>query len=191
METDLDRMSRMMAGAEARPLDDAQRVSNHVNSAFSSASMAAADNLLDKAVRRLEAGADDKARVLVERAVRLPFDEYEEMQPAVWSAHMMLFTSISDDLEDSEPGDQGWLDRAEALIGPGAPVTEAEVRNCLRSFLGDIFQLSPAERTRLKALTRGIPFDQDPLAGVPTDEQSQVSAILELLQTFLRHEASL
>jgi len=172
-----------------RPLGEAQRTSNRTESEFSSASAMAADNLLTKAERRLQAGEDEQAAAFVQRALRLPFDKYEEVQPAPWSAHMALFMAISDDLEDSDEGDQRWLDRAETLLSSSGPAAESEIRSVLRSLVSDAYSLSPTETRRLKALTAGIPLNADPLAGTPDDEQSRTEAIIEVLRALLEHRS--
>ncbi len=71
MASELDRMQPVPLDDEP-PFSKFQRSSNRLDSGFSTASSAAADNLLAKAIRRIEAGEPDRARFFVERAVRLP-----------------------------------------------------------------------------------------------------------------------
>jgi hypothetical protein len=187
MTHDPDRARRLLLDDEDRPLDVVQFSSNKLNQHLSAASSAAADNLLTKARRRLQEGQEQQAEAFIQRALRLAYDEHEEQQPALWSAHMALFMTISDDLEASDPADQSWLDRAVALIGAFGPAADAEIRSCLRTFLSDMYTLSPTETRRLKALTAGVPFDADPFAGLPADEGSHTRAIAEVLRAVTRH----
>ncbi len=87
----------------------AQTTSNRLDQSFSAASMEAADNLLGKALRRLEEGNQERAQAFIQRALSLPYDEHEELHPASWSAYMALFMPLSDDWKNhrSAIGD-GW-----------------------------------------------------------------------------------
>jgi hypothetical protein len=187
MTSDLDPLDRFLPDAPDRPLDDAQVSSNLLNRSFSEASAEASANLLAKALRRIESGEDDRAGAFILRALQLPYDDFEEMRPAPWSAHMLLFDSISDDVESCEPGDQGWLDRAESLIGRFGDPADLEIRGCLRSFRDDAFVMTGPERRRLKTLTEGIPLDAEPFATVPADDASLAAAIGDLLRVLIEH----
>ena len=169
-----------------RPLGAARLASNHANREISVATSQAADNLLAKAVRRLERGEDQEARAFVDRALGLPYDDYEGWSPAAWSAHMMLFLSISDDLGSCPAGDPSWLDRAEVVLDAATPAAATELRACLRAIL-DADTLTAAETRRLKALTRGVPLDADPLTGVPDAPEARAAAVLGVLAAVLHH----
>jgi hypothetical protein len=192
-------MSSMQANSEdlayldqfdSDPLASVRRASGRLNQATSTAMGQAADNLLDKALARLERADPGAARPYVERALKLPFDDFEEAIPAVWAAHMRLFTAISDDLEGCEEGDHGWLRRAEILIERSSPVAATEVRNCLRSLRVGLVSLSSSETKKLKQLTSGIPLDAEPLADIG-EGTARVDAIIEVLRAVLDHEAML
>jgi hypothetical protein len=175
---------------DSDPLASVRRASGRLNQAMSLAGGQAADNLLDKALARLRRSDPDAARRYVQRALELPFDDFEEAVPAVWAAHMRLFTALSDDLEGCEEGDHGWLRRAKILIERSSPVVGTEVRNCLRSLLVGLVALSSTETKMLKQLTSGIPLDAEPLAGI-TEDVTQADAIIEVLRAVLDHEALL
>jgi hypothetical protein len=177
---------RVFDDGPPRPLDDLARASNHLESDRSTALSAAANNLLAKALRRLEAGEEERARTLVERALSLPDDDREGMVPALMAGTMLLFMAISDDLESSPADDGAWLDRAETLMDR-RPGEASEIRSHLRALLSDLYELTPSEGRRLKALTRGIPLDVAPLADVPADTASRTTAIVGILEAVIEH----
>jgi hypothetical protein len=179
------------ADEQDRPLSDVQRASNLLGSTFSTAASAGAENLLTKALLRLETGDRQAAEPFVERTLRLPYDEHEKMEPGIWSAHMFLYISISDDLEASETGDSSWLDRAQTLIDVSPPVAAAEVRSCLRSLLDGTNNLSASETRRVKAMTRGLSFDADPLIGVPNEPGPRKAGVMEVLDAIIHHRRQL
>lgn len=86
--------------------------------------LSAAENLLTKAGDRLAAGQEAAARRLAERAAELPYDDFEEVHPALsWlalEAHMRL----AEQVDDADEHDSGWIDRAEQVLpqlsDPGA-----------------------------------------------------------------------
>lgn len=161
--------------------------SGRTNQGFSRATSDAADNLLTKALRRLAAGDDDRARAFVRRALQLPYDEHEEMDPAPWSVHMMLYLSLTADLEASPVGDLGWLDRATDVCEAAAPPADDEVRAALASLLAD-HQLSHTEVRRVRALAPGVPRDVEPLAAVATaDEEVRCTAVMAVLGAVGHH----
>ena len=88
-----------------RPLGNVEVVSGRAGQEFSRPLHVAADNLLDKALRALDQGDRERAQRYVERAARIPFDDHEEVQPGLFSAHMTLFSSVTDALEDCDPRD--------------------------------------------------------------------------------------
>ena len=83
-------------------------MSGHVQLAQSSALHQGAENLLTKALDALAKDQPERAQALVRRALRIPFDEYEESSPAWWQAYFMVFMAITDEAEDG-PGDY-WVD---------------------------------------------------------------------------------
>jgi hypothetical protein len=51
-----------------------------------------------------------------------------------------------------------------------------------------VYDLSPTETRRLKALTRGVPFDADPFPDVPNEPDLRTAAIMDVLLAVLHHE---
>lgn len=97
------------------------------------------------------------------------------MEPASWSAHTMLYLSLSADLEGSAPDDHGWLDRA------------AEVCACVAALLDDR-ELSHAETRRARALAAGVHADAEPLTGVPDDDaEARCAALVAVLRALHHH----
>lgn len=168
----------------ARPggaLAGARRASGQLRQSFSGAGTEAAGNLLAKAVRRLDDGDAAAARGLVERALRLPYDDFEDAHPCLWTAHMLLFTELNDDLEDGP--DEAWLERAAAVIEAAGPVAAVEARLGLQVFAGPFYQLPAAEARRLRAVA-GTAEAGAGLFSVPGP--AQVEAVIEVLDA-VRH----
>jgi hypothetical protein len=171
-------------------LAGARRASGGLRQAFSHAGHEAAENLLNKAVRRLAGDDRDGARKLVERALALPYDDFEDLHPCLWGAHMLLFTAIADELESSPDGDSGWLDRSAAALEAAGPVAAEEVRSCLRAFLDSVYTLSAAERKQLQALTGGVPLDPEPFSSAGATTAARVDAVIDVLDTLLRYDGA-
>ena len=161
---------------------------NRATWAFRQASAEAARNLLHKAQHALDEDNEDRARAYVTRAVQLPFDEEEGAIPAAWEAHMLLFTAVTDALEDSDEDDTAWLDAAlQALQSAGAMG-----RSCLATTLEEVagdYELWPRERKRLMAAIDGIPKDRTPFIQPARDDL--VEYVLEVIRTTNDYEDSL
>jgi hypothetical protein len=121
----LDELHRMLDRERERPLGGLRDRSNRVLGPVSEGLHAAGDNLLRKAARALSSGDEDRARRYVERAVDLPFDEHERIGPAWFSASMLLFTAISDQLDVTPEGDNSWLTAAEQVLQRCEPAEPA------------------------------------------------------------------
>jgi hypothetical protein len=104
--------------------------------------------------------ADDevKARTYVDRAVALPYDPHEQVQPAAEAACMVLFNLVVDVLEDSYEGDAGWVDAAATAARSAGRPGLAELRHALR-VIDDSHDLSHRERSALRALAARLPHD--------------------------------
>ena len=100
-----DTTSTYLAKESDRGLGDIEFFKHRAISSFSRASSEAARNLLHKAQRALDDDDTERARAYVTRAVQLPFDEAEEVPPVAWEAHMLLFTAVTDALEESDEDD--------------------------------------------------------------------------------------
>src|SRR4051812_4327237 len=139
----------------------------------------AAQNLLEKARRRAAQDEPERARAFVERALALPYDEWDAIEPGPWGAHMLLFTAFTDDLEDTEPGDSSWLDRIEQLVAETRDQDVVhELRSCLPGLLD--FGVTRQEERRLERLAGRFPSNPKPLAGI-TDHEARIRIILGML----------
>jgi hypothetical protein len=106
-----------LSGRANRPFGDVESVSGRTLQPFSFAGQRAAENLLAKARRALDDNDVDRASALVDRAIRLPFDEHEGAAPAALAVHMDLFCAVTDALERAEADDSRWLDAALDVLG--------------------------------------------------------------------------
>lgn len=169
-----------------RPFGDIEGVSGRALQPFSRAGWDAADNLLTRAQRALDAGDRDRAVAYVDRAVALPFDEHEMAAPAALVGSTMLFALVSDQLEDSATDDSRWLDAALDLLS----TTQSSARFDLRDVLEDISQdydLERREHRRIRAATASIPPQAElrDLVGLPAEDLSgRILAILELCAAY-------
>ena len=154
------RLDAYLAERAHQPFGDTDLVSGQTRSRFSRGKHDAADNLLAKADRALVAGDTEKATKFVTRAVGLPYDEYEETDPAAYAAQMLLFMAVSDTLEETPEGDTSWLDAAvDAMAsddGPGDGWGRSEMRHALLTVRQDN-ELDRRERRILDAATAGCP----------------------------------
>lgn len=147
---------RYRAAQDDRPLGDLEFVAGRTLQPFSTAGWQGAENLVDKARRALRDGDQDRARTLVDRAARLPFDDHEQAAPGALAFHMELFTVVTDSLEDSEEDDPRWLDAALAVLATADEPTRYELRDVLADLNND-YRLPSGERSRLRAAIAAIP----------------------------------
>ncbi|MFT4217091.1 MAG: hypothetical protein QM619_07895 [Micropruina sp.] len=143
-----------------------------------------AANVLGKA-RRVLATDPAKASAYVDTALRLPYDEIEEQEPAALEAHLMLYSLVSDVAEESEQGDPAWLDAAIEVMEASDPAGRAEMRVVL-DVIGHDYKLPATElRTLRDAIARVEPgptlHDDD----FPADQlKERIMAVLELCQRY-------
>ena len=163
-----------------QPLDGVRHASGHAMSAVSFGLHAAAENLLAKALRAAEAGDLERARAYVTRAVRLDFDDHEEVHPARAQAQMLLFDSVTDALEGCETGDDRWLDAALTVLPGCEEHARAELLGVL-AVVDQDWQLGRAESRRIRTTLGGLTptLDLDDTRSVP--EAEQVRVILQVL----------
>ena len=180
----LEAVQQLLDAEHSGALGDARRASNRVGQRFSQASSAAASHLLAKVVVRLERGDESSARAFVARAMDLPYDEHEENVPALWEVHMMLFTAFSDDVEESEHGDLGWLDRAEVVVSGCGEAVQREVRSCLAALFD--MELSGKEQRRLRCLVGDAGKNDDPFDGI-IDRTQRIDGVIGMLRALLLH----
>ena len=107
-----------------------------------------AENVLRKA-RAVLAENPEKASAYVDAALRLPFDEEDQQEPAALQAHLMLFGLLTDAIEESDQDDSAWLDAATEVMEASEPAGRAELRSVLEAIEMD-FTLPAAELRRLR-----------------------------------------
>ena len=173
-----------------RPLGNVWLMSGRAHQQFSQPLHVGADNLLIKAVRALEQGDRERAQGYIARAARIPFDEFEEQHPGLLSAHMTLFAAVSDAIEDSDPGDAGWLDAALGVLGSCGE----DARLHLLWVLDEAqqgWQLEGRERRRVRAVLAGVDPEGQLQARLEAGRTSAEQVILEVLDAVLAYEDAL
>lgn len=139
-----------------RPFGDVEWISGRVMQPFSIASQQAASNLLGKAFQALNDGNLDRARAMVGRAVRLPYDEHERAAPAAMAVHMELFSVVTDALESADHDDPRWLDAALEALATADERARFDLRDVLSAIDQD-FSLTKGEHSRIRAALAPIP----------------------------------
>jgi len=172
------------------PLTHARVVSGTLHQEESAALLEAAGNLLTKAAARLAGQDEAAARKLTERALRLPFDAFEEVHPVASWAELEMSARLAEEVELAAEGDSRWLGRAERLLSELSEVSEvsgaagAVVRGGLHDVLSE-FPLSRTEEQRVHQLIDGQPFGHEPLSGFD-DDAELTEAMLAVLRAMNR-----
>ncbi len=138
------------------PFGNIESISGRTLQPFSIAGQRAAANLLAKARRALSEHDPDRARALVERAVRLPYDEHERAAPAAIAVHMELFCLVTDAAEQSAVGDSRWLDAAIAVLASADEPVQCDMRDVLTAIDQD-YELPSPERSRIYSAIASVP----------------------------------
>ena len=174
-----DTMSAFLAKESDRGLGNIELFKHRAISSFGRASSEAAQNLLHKAQRALEDDDVERARAYVTRAVQLPFDEAEDVVPAAWEAHMLLFTAVTDALEESDEDDTAWLDAALDVLASAGAVGRSAIAFVLSDISGD-FEITRQEEKRIRRAIAGIPPETEPFksAGSPDELIEQVLEVV-------------
>jgi hypothetical protein len=172
-----------------QPLGDTDLVSGRTLSPFSRAGMQAADNLLIKAERALASGDLERASHFVGRAVALPYDEHEKTAPAAFAVEMMLFTAVTDALEDSPEGDSDWLDAAVEALSGAKGWGRSELRNTLLTARKD-YVVERAESRRIDIAVADVPERVElSEAALPAEELTE--AVMSVLHTLRAYRSAL
>jgi hypothetical protein len=152
----------------------------------------AAGTLLDKAVRAVRAGDDDRARRYVARAVALPFDDHERCAVAEWAATMLVSDALVEAMEDATPDDPAWLDAAEAVLADCDPHGGRVLREELRSVTRD-HRLSRPEAARCRSLVSagGTEPEQWYIAAGARGIDERVDALMGVVVTAARYQDAL
>lgn len=186
MEPTLDPVAQWYREQSDRPLGDAQLASGRTLAPFSRALLKGAGNLLVKAIEALETGDEGRASHLVHRAVGLPFDEHEEVAPAAMAASHLLFTLVTNELEDSEDDDERWLDATLEVLDHADGFTRPDVRDVLTAIAQD-YDLTSREQRRLQAGIRDIEPAPELIEQnlSPTELAERVGGIIRACRLFI------
>lgn len=169
-----------------RPLGALHTSSDRVLGPVSHGLSAGAENLLSKAIRALDAGDDVRARGLVERAMRLPFDEHEQVLPGWWEASMLLFSAVDDRLQSCDEHDTTWLDAAEDVLSRADPRAAVSLRQSLIAIANDY--ALPASQARRCRRAAGTLSPDARLTHMPDDHAERVEVVMALLALVLDYD---
>jgi hypothetical protein len=166
------------------PLTHARVISGSLHQEESAALLEAAGNLLTKAATRLAGGDETAARKLAERALHLPFDDFEEVHPASWWLELEMSSRLTEEVELAAEGDSRWLVRVETLLGELSGTAASVVRGGLHDVLSE-FPLPRDEESRVHRLIDDEPFGREPLSEVE-DAAKLTEATLAVLRALNR-----
>jgi hypothetical protein len=186
MAMDLDAVSTLVlervARAADRGLGDLEVRSNIEGMTFAAIPYRAARNLLLKAGRALAIGDLDRMNRYIDRALELPFDEVEQVNPAVQEAHMGLYSAVTDAVESADEDCSCWLDAAESALAVCGDRSREDLLGILR-LVDSEYQLQEKERRRVRKLTGDVVDRDVTMTRVDDDRGEQVEVIVELLRT--------
>ncbi|MBT0768827.1 hypothetical protein KIH74_07810 [Kineosporia sp. J2-2] len=150
----------------------------------SSAALDAAGNLLHKAIAHLEDDDEPGARTFVARALQLPYDEHEDIRPALDWLQLEMSNRLTEEVELAAEGDSRWLERVGTLLSEVSGPAAAVVRSSLHDVRSD-FSFPHREERRLARLIEGQPHAGEPLAEIEgADELAE--AVVEVLRALSR-----
>lgn len=183
-----ERFARLMTERANAPFGDTDLVSGRIMQPFSRASHQAASNLLQKAIRAVQADDPDRGRRYVERAARLPFDRHEEQHPLAGEAHMMLYNLVIDELEDAAENDSGWLDAALEVLAASDHAVSCEVRDVL-TVVDKEYNITARERSTLRAAVADVPPRAE-LRDLAVDADDLVEIVMSLIDARIAYVAA-
>lgn len=146
-----------------------------------------ATNLLLRAMKHLAAGDEAKAEPFIRRVAAMPWDEWQEMNPGVHAATMLVYNEVSDELEESNAGDTTWLDVALDVLAEVDGYGKADLASTLHGFVlqSDLFDLSRAETRRIKQAVGDAPLEADLGDGPDATADHRYVVIDSLVRTAL------
>lgn len=167
---DLDLVAELLSRETDRPLGDAVLRTRLATRPFYSPLWESADNLLTKAARATVAADQDKADRYITRALALPYDDQEECDTAAHSAHMLVFSAVTDLVEESDEDDSRWLDAAESVLDAGPDGVREHLLRTLDVVRRD-YQISKREEQRIRATIKRhpVPASDDDTIFRPAD----------------------
>lgn len=136
----------------------------------------AADNLLDKALRRIEDEA--AARTLVDRALRLSLEGSAPGEEGAVAVHLFVWDALRETALGATTPD--WIDRVAAVRLDGA--ARREWFAALRALAAE-GEVDAADQRRLRGIAGGGAVDHEPFTGV--DQQERVDATIALLRALM------
>lgn len=142
-----------------------------------------ASNVLRKALRALQNGKAEQTRSYIDRALTIPFDDFEHHLPAAAAAHAMVFAALVDALEAIPEGDLAWVDGVNAAVARCGEGERAELLEVLAIIAAD-YHLSRPEERAIQLLCADTP-DSVPLLGADRDSLDLPSRIESALRVLL------
>lgn len=157
--------------------------SDRLRGTMSSAMIDGAYNLLDKALRALEARDVERAERFVTRAASMPWDDHEEDFPGLMAGIIMVSREVNDALDESSDDDETWLDVALEVLkesnGPGHDQLAATLR--LFAAYAEDFDLSPHEERRIRSAVGSSSQDVVHHSGPDTPLDTRIEVLGSLL----------
>lgn len=170
-------------------------------SELSQAARDAAENLLNKAIDRLETGDEERAERFISRAAAIPFDEHERIWPGPMIADQMLHSLLCDFAEDWADAQEypedfesvEWLHECIAGIVDDLDTREgAALRDMVETMAADapVLRIHPLEVRGLVAAVKNLPDPAHADRGLElphdTDAQRRVDVTRLFVGLFVR-----
>lgn len=183
-----ERLTRMEARFEAErrnALGVLRQSSNTIGFDQERAVTLAADNLLQKALRRLGDGDDAAARRFIERALALELDGEPSADPGAMGAHLLAWDVLRTPVLDEEHDRSVWLERATAILDALQDPVRLEWLGVLHALVEDVDARTGA---RLEALVRESgAAEREPLEGIDSPHE-RAETVVGLLRAVLEFE---
>lgn len=168
-------------------------------SALSELSLAArdaAENLLNKAIDRLELGDVERAERFISRAAAIPFDEHERIWPGPMMADQMLHGLLCDFVEDWADAQAypevyesvQWLHEHLAGIVDDLDAREgAALRDMVETMAGDagVLRIGPLEVRGLLAVVQNLPDSDGADRGLELRAETDTARREEVVRLFV------
>jgi hypothetical protein len=168
-------------------------VSGRLLNDIGDAQMAGADNLIDKAMRALEAGDEPKAMRLVVRACGLGYNERELLHYGPWSAHMLLHDEVSEALQASVTDEDEWLDVALEVRDELSGLAREHLSDILHSLAAQAehYSLEPRESRRILKAVGTRPLESEFGLAPDASVEAQAGVARALVEAALRYHRAL
>ena len=112
--------------------------------------------LLEKAERRISSGDEVGARRIVDRALALPHDDFEDVVPAMEVASGGMLEDLTEAMAQSHEDDTAWLEAAVSALESSTDWGREQLAHCLNVLVddGDFFETQAHEIRRIQ---RSVP----------------------------------